>query len=104
MQPLAPERGISTASLGAMAADMTSTLVGIATIVLVIFFLTPSRFLHAIQYGVAGLLVAFVIGATSPDFMSDPWFWGPLLFGSACIAYWTYGKLSRPRNSDEKNS
>jgi hypothetical protein len=71
-----------------------SFLENLAFLALLVFFVTPNRFLRVIHWGLASLLAAFVLGSGDASCVRDPFFWGLLIFGGGCVAFWLYGKLS----------
>lgn len=73
---------------------LAGLLENLALLGLLIFLVIPSRFLRVIHWGMASLLAAFVFSGGEASCVRDPWFWGFLLFGFGCVAFWLYGKLA----------
>jgi len=67
-----------------------SPFVSFAVLALVIFFLTPSRFLHLGHCVLASLIAAFVFGSHA----LDAYFWGSLLSGAVLGGAWLFRRLS----------
>ena len=77
-----------------------STVDTIWFLVFIVFLVIPNRFLNGAHWGIMLMLTALLIGVTEKNWPGRFEFWGVLVSGATCFAYWMYKKLSQKSESN----